>query len=495
MTDNAFDDFFKNKLSDHSSPVPADMWDRIQQKGGNRRGAFWWKNSAWLFLFIAAFSVGGILVLNKKDDSTKLTAPGIVLKHENNAGNQKNTGVQSKSVIGKTSKIELDRHNTPVVPTNSTDNVAMTNRTGVVKTDPSSSDEGSHSNQFRKKTTEKLFSSGNKTKTTFHSNGQPAKAGNDDAIETAIIENTAENDYSLSTFNKKHASILLAVAMEEKPFSSMMINHELSEHLKSYHLACSVDCPSARGPQKNDWYIEVFASPDYARKTIIKGSNVSDDFLKRKDSTETFNGAFTAGIRISKTLGEKLMIKSGVQFSQINEKFSYKTENERRLTTVITIRTIIRSPGDTVLIRDTSTVEQIGYRVKTTYNRYRSIDIPVVIGYEWGNEKLRASVNAGVILNVHSWQRGEMLDTSLSTVSFNKTTGGQVFKQNIGLGVYAGFSVFKKVGSNMEIFGEPYIRYNISNMTNDKNPFTQKFNVAGLNLGIRYKLSAMGQRR
>ena len=32
MTDKIFDDFIKNKLKDHSAPVPGDMWKRILEK-------------------------------------------------------------------------------------------------------------------------------------------------------------------------------------------------------------------------------------------------------------------------------------------------------------------------------------------------------------------------------------------------------------------------------------------------------------------------------
>jgi len=250
------------------------------------------------------------------------------------------------------------------------------------------------------------------------------------------------------------------------------------------------DCPSAFGDRKNDWFVEAYVSPDYAIKTT-KG--LDDEYLRRKDSTESFRSAFTAGIRLSKNIGENLMLKTGLQFSQINEKFNLRTENERKQVTVITIRTIVRAPGDTLRISDTSTLEQIGYRVKTTFNRYRSLDIPVIIGYEWGNDNFRTSINTGLIFNLQSWQQGDMLDTTYNAVSFDKA-GSQVFKKNIGLGIYASASFLKRISSNSEIFAEPYVRYNISNMTNTGSPFNQRFHVAGINIGLRYKINGGGQR-
>ncbi len=215
--------------------------------------------------------------------------------------------------------------------------------------------------------------------------------------------------------------------------------------------------------------------------------------MKRKDSTESLRLSFSAGFRLSKTFGNNLLLKAGMQYSQINEKFSYRRENERNQTTLITIRKEVLSTGDTVMIRDTSMIEQIGYRVKTTYNRYRSIDIPLIASYEWGNDNLKAGVSAGVILNLYSWQKGESLDTSYVPVAFNQIRG-RTFKRNIGVGLFTGFSVLKNAGKSTYFFAEPYFRYNVSKITNSRSLFNQKFDVTGLNIGIRYKLNTPGQR-
>ncbi|MBS1661650.1 MAG: hypothetical protein JST68_11445 [Bacteroidetes bacterium] len=43
MREKEFDQFFRDKLTEHSSPVPEDMWQRIQGKKDDRRAlAFWW---------------------------------------------------------------------------------------------------------------------------------------------------------------------------------------------------------------------------------------------------------------------------------------------------------------------------------------------------------------------------------------------------------------------------------------------------------------------
>ncbi|MBK7124271.1 MAG: hypothetical protein IPH68_16755 [Chitinophagaceae bacterium] len=105
-----------------------------------------------------------------------------------------------------------------------------------------------------------------------------------------------------------------------------------------------------------------------------------------------------------------MSVRGGVNFSQINEKFTFNEGN------IIQVTYIINSNGDTIGSYSTT-----GTRYKTTINRYRSIDIPLVVGYELGNSRLRANINASAIINVYSWQNGDVLDTAGNPVSI--TTG------------------------------------------------------------------------
>ncbi|MDE3252841.1 MAG: hypothetical protein KGO92_08535, partial [Bacteroidota bacterium] len=246
-------------------------------------------------------------------------------------------------------------------------------------------------------------------------------------------------------------------------------------------------CPSDRKSWNTDWFLETYVSPDLAFKTV---SNVSatPQYLARKDSSESMRVGYTAGIRLVKPITDNLLVKAGLQYSQANEKYVYRTENEVKTTTVVTERTIIRGPGDTVLVKDTSVLQTIGFRNNTVYNRYRSFDIPVTVGYQFGDEDLKFGINAGVIVNLSSWYQGVILDSSLGTVSLNKS-GNSVYKTNIGLGLIGGISVVKRLSDDMHIFFEPYFRYNLSDMTTPQATFKQRFSIGGLSVGLRFNLN------
>jgi hypothetical protein len=185
-----------------------------------------------------------------------------------------------------------------------------------------------------------------------------------------------------------------------------------------------------------------------------------------------------------------MSVRSGLNFSQVNEKFSYINPNELKFITVITRRVVVRSPGDTLYFNDTLQYQQSVTHVKTTYNHFRSIDVPLVIGYELGNGRIHANINAGVIINVYSWYKGDVLDTSYQPVSITTGKGSSTyqFKTNIGVGFLGSISLYYKMTDKMHFVLEPYLRYNMSPMSKDNLNLQQRDHTLGVRLGLRFDL-------
>ncbi len=477
MTDRSFDKFIKESLNNYSMPVAEGMWDRIQKENNLKvKGAFWWKNYGFISLLgVAAIITASIILLNKnKETSTSKTQETSVTP---------NLNLQNQSFNSKQYP-SIAEYNKTVSKPSADNNKTYTK--SKVENGLSSNSPAAYNIKGKDYSAE-IYTTKKYNKLSITS--LPSNLGNSEPDNDISKTPLAAAEGSSSTYK----TVLFATARQDINLSEYTTNDQLIKGLKTLNFFCSDGCPSAHEPIKNNLNLEIYVSPDYTRKTINNSAGVDETFLKRKDSTESIRLSFSAGFRLSKTFGNNLLLKTGMQYSQINEKFSYRSENERKQTTLITIRKEILATGDTVMIRDTSMIEQIGYRVKTTFNRYRSIDIPLIASYEWGNDNLKAGVSAGVILNLYSWQKGESLDTSYVPVAFNKD-GGRTFKRNIGVGLFTGFSVLKKAGKSTDFFAEPYFRYNVSNITNNRSVFNQKFDVTGLNIGLRYKLNTQRQR-
>jgi len=537
MTDNMFDKFVSDKLRDHQSPVPPGLWEKIERKKDrDPRGGFWIPRTALLagFLLIIAGLGVGYYLLQESEPNTANGAKHAAAKNAVSApDNEKNTttGFNSNENnthnTGKGTVNEGGNTTTSATPTNNNitdDNNATTaNNTGNAGASKNKKIQSSHSTDNNNSNNTSVVKKVKRSK-------QQRAGLRNEAGSTVVPDNAYTNTGSTSNTNNTIATIngkkktsrntndkgknTLAATIDEATTNNATTNNtsavEQELLLAKYNKGNTalnlrkltaggknqfdlsklkiwgIDCPTAGRLRRNDWYVEPFVSVDKAFKSV----SGSAAYVNKKDSTETTQLGYTAGVRISRSITENILLKTGLEYSQINERFDQVKESERRIITVVTIRTITLPSGLDSTISDTTSLEQIGYTVRRTYNRYRSLNIPLIASYEFGGDKLKFAVNAGVILNLRSWYSGESLNDSLAVVPLNSKTNS-IYKQNIGLGIYAGFSIIKPLRNNAELFFEPYFRYNLSNMSTGA--FSQKFNSAGLAIGIRYKLN--GQRR
>jgi hypothetical protein len=475
MTDNQFDNFFREKLRDHTAPVPVGLWEKIRPEKEKRPKGFFLRKINGTGLMVAALLVGTVIIgLHTYQYRSSVPAADVALNKPttnsntntnpnlNNSTSEKNSTLppsKSNTIISTDSMIEVESDPTNIVVKNEV--VVATN----------------------KETTTKEIAMNHATPIVDRSFN--LSASND--------QFTISNDYTSEAINYVTAHVNQE-ALYFNPPSFSSANGKINKNLAAnghdkFIKSTIIVCPTIRGRSNfnSDWGLEMFASPDYSIKSVSNVS-ASQQYLDKKDSSEQMQIGYSAGIRLVKPLNEHILLKTGFQYSQMNQKFSYRNENEIKTTTVITTRTIIRSPGDTVHVTDTSTLQQIGYSIKTIHNHYRSIDIPLTLGYQFGNEDLSIGINAGVIFNISSWYQGEILDTSLASVPISKVSSS-IYKSNIGMGLYSSISVLKRVNENTQLFFEPYFRYNLSNMTNSQSPYNQKFQVGGLAIGLRFSLN------
>ncbi len=478
MTDNQFDNFFREKLSNHTAPVPEGLWEKIRPEKEKRPKGFFLRKINGTGLLLAALLVGSVIIGLLIYPHTS-SVPATDAEQNTSKTNATTINQSTNKITGNNSTL----NSTPNQPSVSKD----------VKIEIA--DEKTNTNISAEKA--------------ISANQQPA-ANDVRVLNTASSVNTKEDPFKsffiqeqtqlkdypeteLEGNNYVSANIQQASLFyqpESVNSTTGLVQKNLASNGHDKFIKSSIIiCPTNRGRSNfnTDWSFEVFASPDYGFKSVSNVS-ASQQYLDKKDSTESMQIGYSAGFRIVKPLNNNWLLKTGLQYSQINQKFSYRNENEIKTTTVITTRSIVRSPGDTVIVTDTSTLRQIGYSVKTIRNHYRSIDIPLTLGYQFGNEDLTIGINAGVVFNITSWYQGELLDTSLTSVPMSKISNSY-YRSNIGMGLYSSISVLKRINENTHLFFEPYFRYNLSNMTNTASPYNQRFQVGGLAIGLRFDLN------
>lgn len=229
-------------------------------------------------------------------------------------------------------------------------------------------------------------------------------------------------------------------------------------------------------------------SMDYPFRSI-KGAASGElfDYRERRNSTESEIISFSAGIQGGYFHPTGLLVKSGLQYSQINERFLLVTENVIKIQTHITIDTMINSDGSYTITRDSSIVEVIGREEMKTVNQFRMLDVPLILGYTFDWRNISLEVNAGVIFNITSTTGGRILDQDLVPTYYGtKGNDFQPYKNHYGVALYGGFSLLSNFYGKTQLFIEPNARYYIKSFSSANYPLRQNYFVIGLATGVRY---------
>jgi hypothetical protein len=162
----------------------------------------------------------------------------------------------------------------------------------------------------------------------------------------------------------------------------------------------------------------------------------SPDYPVDHNKQEYLQGrlSYTIGIRINRSFGKRFSGKMGIQFSQLNYALS-----------------------------DSSNASGV--------HHLKRLDVPLLAGYSWGTKTFGMTVNAGIIFNRSSWLRPDSIN---------------YIKTNTGLSLYLGFNFSKQITQRIDIFSEPYYRYQLSSMVVSPNYFPKYMDVVGISFGVRY---------
>lgn len=465
----AFDAFFKEKLGDLSMPVSPELWKRIQPEEEKKRRIFFLPRrtsmmaASLLMLFIAG-TVSAYLYFREVRLNRKAAADATEASPARNNG----TNAAGTATPGYNADQPGNNSNPSEEPNKAAEAVAGGTSANAVDAGKGSTDASENALVFGNRRINKVFR-------------QQAKANEP---ETAGLQADNRDEHLFYAPSSRSNAAFIPI-QRRGLFASG--ERDISYRNHTGNIKNIILCPSDKNIRNTDWDLEVYASPDLAFKTV-SSNTASQQFMSRKDSSESARVGFTAGFRIVKPLNDHFQVKVGLQYSQINESFTYKTSDEIKTTTVITVRNITLANGTVVTVSDTSVLQQAVNKYNTVHNRYKHIDVPVLMGYQFGNDDLKIGINAGVIVNLSSSYKGVMLDSTLSPQPIDKNSSVG-YKTNIGLGLYTGISITKRINYNTSVFAEPYLRYNLSDITTPESLYKQRFSVGGLSLGLRFNLN------
>ncbi|MEJ7611535.1 MAG: hypothetical protein WKF88_10200 [Ferruginibacter sp.] len=447
MKNNLFDSHVKEQLGGYRPEVPPHIWENIlAEKSRKKPIGFWSRLSGLQIAAVLVFLAGGAgfiyFVNNSKPATVNPVSSSVTVSPSNgtnpasaNGGPTENT-LPDKNAANKNNDAYLNNN---VVTQPASQQISVT---------PGSTAVFIPSETFRNKA------------------NQPYRAGvNPVTSETTSLE---EGNIPSAPLNKYSGLAVLKNSMRFEP--------GLWTPFRSVNL--SIPCPTAeKDASGNKRYVEIYAGPDYVFNDLTDPA--LSTYLQQRRASTNLLFAFSAGIRYTKVFGSGMSIRSGLNYSRVNEAFKsvkgHVTQNVY----------ITNTAGDTT---GTYTVSGTQYNERT--NTYRTIDIPVVVGYEFGNGRLHANLNAGAMINISSRKTGYVLDTNGNAVdiSSGKQPSIYSYKTKAGVSLTGGLSVYYKLNEQLHVMAEPYFRYSLSPITQSALSLKQKYHTAGLRLGVRVDL-------
>ena len=409
MLEKDFDQLIRDQFEDHSSPVPADMWQRIEGKDDkDRKALFFWK---WYFLgpaFLVLSVVGGQLFFHHAISThpaipaapAKIAAPTIPTQPAAPAVSAK-TAAPAKTATATGSAIPV---------------------TAIPASNGGARPRAQSSQNANFPATLANPAAPAKTAPPVGSNS-PASA----IPATAAAPPTASGPTPA-------ASALVSTQSASRQPSDRPSPPPMPPATAGTHRPQSLSCPdpSKKFTKSKGWYLEALGSPDYPIvHSSLDGSSIRELPLL----------SYTIGIRVTKIFESGFLMTAGLQYSWIN----------------------LRNKYDSLPLP----------------HQFRNLDIPLLIGYEKGNDLFKVGIRGGVIFNIHSWPGSS--DPYIS----------EYLKSNTGISSYIGLELIRQVNDRISIFAEPYYRHQFSNMF--KNPFVEKIDVAGIFLGLRLTLKSSNQ--
>lgn len=232
------------------------------------------------------------------------------------------------------------------------------------------------------------------------------------------------------------------------------------------------------------FYLDALVSPDLTFRQLQPRDPEFEEYVNTRKETESNMYAFSGALRLSMVSDNGLAFRTGINYSQINERFSYINGSEEVIET-------INNYDQEGNIISTDTIIKIGTRRKITQNYFRMLDIPFLLGYELTSNKLRISVNGGAYLNLLFRQKGDFLSPdNLQPVRFDSgdPDAFPAFKQQAGLGWYGSVGFAYQAGPNLQLVVEPHFKVFPKSITRDQYGVQQRYTTTGLFIGLRQQL-------
>ncbi|MFT6018908.1 MAG: hypothetical protein ACI9VN_003564 [Patescibacteria group bacterium] len=534
MGPDRLDKFIKDKVFDHQTATDTDaLWEGILAKQTvekqPKRRFLWWWFMAGLLLIIGLASYATLF--NNEPSNNTISEKTETLNNSNTARSDKNivirnnvntsnTNKEKEVISAEGNKVEVESilaeankniEINPTATTSTTQSKEETSKGNKVNTkqDSKSTAKGLTSLIIKSETPKEqlifkkqdINTNDNESVLNLDKNtGRPNTNNNTipnhkkHQTKATLADKTSRSIYSransptrLNPF-KKESNNNLTTNLALQSLLAQLENDILPALIADEKLPKLLDPPTKPHGKPSPISIGLHFGYGFAKKQL-KTNTTNEEaskYLKLREESETPMQVLNGGFDIAYQFRSGLYAKAGLQFEQITERFDYsKTSEIPFFNDTATYALYYTMNGSIEKDIGTESME-VRTQTRKTYNRYRTVDLPLSIGYQpTTKNNFNWFVEGGVLVNLAFSPRGEVLDyNGEDRIDLSSTA---YFKKNIGLSLTAGLGLSYRVTKHWSVWMSPKFRLPLMGMTDEGYLLEQRFLRGVVEVGGRVR--------
>ncbi len=455
MGSNQFDKIIKDKVQFHQTEVDSGLWDKIEagitEAEKTRRFPIFW------FISISAVvlvSLGYVFYSQSNQSTSKPSLPG-----------------DNKTYVSNDAQDNIIQ----------ADNSLLTNNLSREDQPVSTAEHSTLQNDRYSSSSHTVLKKRNSLYTLPASVNNPAVQENQTLSTTSVTETSLSDDEVAST--SAESGYTLA------PVSFLSAKNYQTYAAKGKKYSIKDNCLSDFSSSRRGIFAEVYFGNDFPIRKLVAREPAFENLAAARRESEKPLYSFSIGARLGFSIAKNFMLFTGVNYSQINEKFDYvdpESSQTKVIKTTLYIKDGMGNIKDSTFTFDTIMIP--GTLVYKIRNQYTTIDLPFLLGYQvWKNDKINIVLNAGVMANIMLKKEGmALLESTISAANFNRQDSN-TFNHSLGLSTMMGIQFNYNLTDHLDLYIEPNVRFQHRGLTSKDYPIRHSYSTVSFLTGARYK--------
>lgn len=222
------------------------------------------------------------------------------------------------------------------------------------------------------------------------------------------------------------------------------------------------------------------------QRRLSAAHSEANEYINKRNATEKPLEAFQIGIHGNVLHRSGFEFSLGVQMTQLNEAFNYQ-ESRMEFDTIANglFGYYINPYGDTIPAYDQVINSKDILFSKKTINRYRMLDVPMLLGYHFQREKWSLGIQAGLIANIRLKTKGAILNEA-GTIEDLETNQNSIFRTNVGWSYHIGASGRFFITKHLQVSINPFFRGFSKSFSKSDFSLKQNYQMLGGSIGLNY---------